>query len=274
MSNRAKALHSSENPLHEALAVSPLVITLLIVAGIFLLIAIAYINHMLESSKLEKARLKADLIDRTRRNRSVSDNLPGQLMTPALKLLLSRLELQASDRLLPLDKTNSELRTRIAELREQVNKNELITIGNPVQPINTEARAKEVRFILENLHSQISRAAQDGLLQANEAKHWNKEIQNMLCLLHIDFFNNLGQQALQKGQPGQARLAFERGVQYLRKQPDPAKYQAQLAQLENHLSRANAMVLETSKPAENEVNQLTEGLKDLDDEDSWKKKSF
>lgn len=274
MSNRAKALHSSENPLHEALAVSPLVITLLIVAGIFLLIAIAYINHMLESSKLEKARLKADLIDRTRRNRSVSDNLPGQLMTPALKLLLSRLELQASDRLLVLDKANSELRTRIAELREQVNKNELITIGNPVQPINTEARAKEVRFILENLHSQISRAAQDGLLQANEAKHWNKEIQNMLCLLHIDFFNNLGQQALQKGQPGQARLAFERGVQYLRKQPEPAKYQAQLAQLENHLNRANAMVLETSKPAENEVNQLTEGLKDLDDEDSWKKKSF
>ena len=274
MSNRAKALHSSENPLHEALAVSPLVITLLIVAGIFLLIAIAYINHMLESSKLEKARLKADLIDRTRRNRSVSDNLPGQLMTPALKLLLSRLELQASDRLLALDKANSELRTRIAELREQVNKNELIAIGNPVQPINTEARAKEVRFILENLHSQISRAAQDGLLQANEAKHWNKEIQNMLCLLHIDFFNNLGQQALQKGQPGQARLAFERGVQYLRKQPEPAKYQAQLAQLENHLNRANAMVLETSKPAENEVNQLTEGLKDLDDEDSWKKKSF
>ena len=274
MSNRAKALHSSENPLHEALAVSPLVITLLIVAGIFILIAIAYINHMLESSKLEKARLKADLIDRTRRNRSVSDNLPGQLMTPALKLLLSRLELQASDRLLPLDKTNSELRTRIAELREQVNKNELIAIGNPVQPINTEARAKEVRFILENLHSQISRAAQDGLLQANEAKHWNKEIQNMLCLLHIDFFNNLGQQALQKGQPGQARLAFERGVQYLRKQPEPAKYQAQLAQLENHLNRANAMVLETSKPSENEVNQLTEGLKDLDDEDSWKKKSF
>ena len=45
-------------------------------------------------------------------------------------------------------------------------------------------------------------------------------------------------------------------------------------QLENHLNRANAMVLENSKPSDNEVNQLTEGLKDLDDEDSWKKKSF
>ena len=114
MSNSAKALHSSENPLHEALAVSPLVITLLIVVGIFLLIAIAYINHMLESSKLEKARLKADLIDRTRRNRSVSDNLPGQLMTPALKLLLSRLQLHFSERMLPFDKGNNALKARIA----------------------------------------------------------------------------------------------------------------------------------------------------------------
>ena len=40
---------------------SPLVITLLIVGGIFILIAIAYINHMVENNKLEKSRLKAEL---------------------------------------------------------------------------------------------------------------------------------------------------------------------------------------------------------------------
>ena len=253
---------------------SPIVITLLIGTGILILIAIVYINHMLENSKLEKARLRADLNDRARRSRDVSDNLPGQLMTPALKLLLSRFELQFSDRLLPLDKANSALRTRISELRELVNKNELIPINNPVQPIQSEAKAKEVRFILENLNSQISRATQDGLMQAMEAKHWGKEIQHMLTLLHIDFFNNLGQHALQSAQPGQARLAFERGVQYLRKQPDPGKYQTQLAQMEAQLERANSMVLETTKPVADEVNQLTEGLKSLDDEDDWKKKSF
>jgi hypothetical protein len=260
--------------LHEALTVSPIVITLLIGTGILILIAIVYINHMLENSKLEKARLRADLNDRARRSRDVSDNLPGQLMTPALKLLLSRFELQFSDRLLPLDKANSALRTRISELRELVNKNELIPINNPVQPIQSEAKAKEVRFILENLNSQISRATQDGLMQAMEAKHWGKEIQHMLTLLHIDFFNNLGQHALQNAQPGQARLAFERGVQYLRKQPDPGKYQTQLAQMEAQLDRANSMVLETTKPVADEVNQLTEGLKSLDDDDDWKKKSF
>ncbi|MDO9321830.1 MAG: hypothetical protein Q7U01_09385, partial [Pseudomonas sp.] len=56
--------------------------------------------------------------------------------------------------------------------------------------------------------------------------------------------------------------------------PEPVKYQAQLAQMENQLNRANAMVLEDTKPVADEVNQLTEGLKTLDDDDSWKKKSF
>jgi hypothetical protein len=260
--------------LHEASTVSPIVITLLIGTGIVILIAIVYINHMLENSKLEKARLRADLNDRVRRSRDVSENLPGQLMTPGLKLLLTRFELQFSDRLLLLDKTNSALRTRIGELRELASKNELIPVSNPVQAIHNEAKAKEVRFTLENLNSQITRANQDGLIQANEAKHWGKEIQHMLTLLHIDFFNSLGQQALQGAQPGQARLAFERGVQYLRKQPEPAKYQSQLTQMEAQLERANAMVLENTKPAVDEQNQLTEGLKSMDDDEDWKKKSF
>lgn len=38
-------------------------ITLLVVAGIVLLIAIGYMNHVVENNKLEKARLKVELTD-------------------------------------------------------------------------------------------------------------------------------------------------------------------------------------------------------------------
>lgn len=253
---------------------SPLVITLLIVAGIAILIAIGYINHLVENNKLQKARLRADLNDRLRRCGEVSETLPGQLMTPALKLLLSRLELQFNERLLPLDKQNAALSARREELRGLVGKGESIPVRNPPQQIQTEAKAKDVRFLLENLHGQITRAAQDGLLQANEAKHWIQEIRHLLVQLHVEFFTNLGQQALQQNQPGQARLAFERGVQYLRKLADPARYQSQLQQLENQLARANAMVLENVRPATEEPSELTEGLKSLESEDDWKKKNI
>ncbi|HSC83778.1 MAG TPA: hypothetical protein VLC30_09185 [Pseudomonas sp.] len=252
---------------------SPVVITVLIVAGIVILIAIGYINNMVENSKLEKARLKADLNDRVRRSRDVSENMPGQLMSPELKLMLSRLELQLSERLLPLDKGNTDLRTRIGELRELVAKNDAIPVRNAPQQILTEIKAKEIRFLLENLHSQITRSAQEGLLPVQEGKRWIGEIRHMLVQLHLEFFSNLGQQAMQHNQPGQARLAYERGVQYLRKQPDTERYKHQLQQLEQLLLRANAMVLEKAQPTADGHNELVDGLQAIE-QDDWKKKNM
>ncbi|HBZ92878.1 MAG TPA: hypothetical protein DEO91_04010, partial [Pseudomonas sp.] len=82
-----------------------------------------------------------------------------------------------------------------------------------------------------------------------------------------------GQTARQQNPAGRARPALERGVQYLRKQPEPAPYQAQLKRFEEQLARANAMVLNNNAPAAQEPSELTEGLKDLEDDD-WKKKNI
>ncbi|MCO6056856.1 hypothetical protein NG726_09250 [Pseudomonas sp. MOB-449] len=253
---------------------SPLVITLLIVVGIVILIVIGYINHMMENSKLEKARLKADLSDRLRRCGDLSETLPGQMVSPGLKLLLTRLQLQLGERLLQLDKRDADLKGRLDPLRSLASQGESIPVANPPQKIQTEAKAKDVRFQLESLHGQITRAAQEGLLPSDDAKNWVKEIRDMLVQLHVEFFTNLGLQALQESQPRQARLAFERGVQYLQKQPDPARHQDRLQQLKAQLARANAMVLESDQPGTTEPSELTQGLKSLDDEDIWKKKNI
>ncbi|MFZ6048535.1 hypothetical protein ACFW0H_20695 [Pseudomonas sp. CR3202] len=253
---------------------SPLVITLLIVVGIVILVVIGYINHVVENSKLEKARLKADLGDRIRRCADLSETLPGQMVSPALKLLLTRLQLQLGERLQQIEKHDNGLKVRLDQLRSLAGQGESIPVSNPPQKIQTEAKAKEIRFQLETLHGQVTRAVQDGLLPAAEGKNWARDIRDMLVQLHVEFFTNLGLQAVQENQPRQARLAFERGVQYLQKQPDPARYQAPLQQLKAQLARANALVLENAQPTANEPSELTEGLKSLDDDDIWKKKNI
>jgi hypothetical protein len=253
---------------------SPLVITLLIIGGIAILIVIAYVNHMVERNKLEKARLRADLNDRIRRCANISEAIPGQLMTSQLKLLLSRLQLHLTERLLPLDKNNAETRQRLEELRQLVDQGESIPVRNPPQPIISEEKTKEVRFLLESLHGQITRAAQEAVLPAKEAKYWVAEIRHMLVQLHIELFSSLGLQGLQQNQPGQARLAFERGVQFLRKQTDPTRYQAPLKKLEEQLARANAMVLDMNKPGAEDSSELTEGVKSLESDEDWKKKNI
>ena len=253
---------------------SPLVITLLIVVGIVILVIIGYINHMLETSKLQKAREVADLSDRMRRCADLSETLPGQMVSPGLKLLLTRLQLQFGERLLQLDKRNAALKSSLEPLRVLVSQGESIPVNNPPQKILTEAKAKEIRFQLEGLHGQIARAAQDGHLPAAEAKSRIKDIRDMLVQLHVEFFTNLGLQALQENQARQARLAFERGVQYVQKQNDPARYQEYLKQLKAQLERANALVLESAQPQAAEPSELTEGMKSLEDEDTWKKKNI
>lgn len=249
---------------------TPLMITLIIVAGIVALIAIGYLNNVVETNKLEKTKLKHELADRLRRCGEITETFPGQFMTPALKLLLTRLELNLNQRILAQDKGNAGIKARLVELEAEIAKGEGIAVKNAPIPIQTEVKAKDVRFLLEALHAQVTRAAQDGFLPANEAKHWIREIRHILVLLHIEFFNNLGQAALQAEQPGQARLAFERGAQYLRKQPEPAVYQEQLKYMEKLLARANALVLDSNAPSEDDHNELTEGLKEVEPE--WKKK--
>ena len=187
-------------------------ITLLVVAGIALLIAIGYINHVVENNKLERARTKVELNDRLRRCGEITETFPGQLMTPALKLLLTRLELNVCQRLLNLEKTSANLKARITELEALVAQGQSIPVNNPPAPIQTEAKAKDVRFLLEALHGQITRAAQDGFLPPNEAKGWIREVRHILVLLHIEFFNNLGQHSLQQNQPGAVGVRAWRAV--------------------------------------------------------------
>ena len=253
---------------------SPIVISVLVAAGILLLLGIGYINHMVENNALEKARLRADLTDRIRRIGDLSEVFPGQYMTPSLKLLLVGLELKLSERLLPVDKNNAELRARIAYLQPLFAQGEGIVPGNPPQPINNDGQAKEVRYQLETLHGQITRAAQEGLLSANDAKQWIAKVRHILVLLHIEFFTNLGQQALQQKLPRQARLAYERGVQFLRKQPNVAQYNPAREKLEQQLAQTEAMILSSDQPHQEESTELNTGLSQLEEDDAWQKKKI
>ena len=92
---------------------TPLLITLLIVAGIALLIVIGYINNVVENGKIERVRTRVELADRLRRCGEITETFPGQFMTPALKLLLTRLELNLNQRQLAVDKPKAEIKARI-----------------------------------------------------------------------------------------------------------------------------------------------------------------
>ena len=113
---------------------TPLMITLLVIAGIAILIAIGYMNHVVENNKLEKKRTEIELNDRLRRCGEITETFPGQLMTAALKLLMTRLELNVNQRLLNLNKGSAPLKARIAELNTLVAQGESIPVTVSCRP--------------------------------------------------------------------------------------------------------------------------------------------
>ena len=251
---------------------SPLVITLLVGGAIVILLVLAYIKHSIDSSKLEKARQRAELLDRMQRCQDVADRLPGQLMSAPLKLMLRKLELQYAERLLNMERSNAAIKAQVEDIRADIGKGQAIGFDSTPHVISTEAKAKEIRFTLETLHNLITNSAKANLITASEAKHWLKQTRQMLVQVHIEYFTTLGQTSLQQNNPGHARLAYERAVQYLRKQPDVGAYQAQLARFEEQLARANAMVLQKNASQASQDSELTANLPTI--EEDWKKKNI
>lgn len=251
---------------------SPLMISVLVVGGLAILLAVAYANQVLENARLEKARLHADLKDRIRRIGKLSETLPRQVMSPALKRLLTRLELQLSERLRRHDRQNRALAERMSELRALLDQGDNLSVGNPRQSIVNEAQAQALRHQLEGLQAQLVRAAQDGLLGASEVKHWSQELHHLLVGAYVELFTCIGQEAIRQNRPRQARLAYERAVQYLQKQPDTERYGALLEQFKAQLEAANARVLTTDQPATEDASELAASLPK--NQDAWKKKAL
>jgi len=254
--------------------VSSVTIVVLILAGVVALFLIGYLNHALEKNKLDKARRKAELVDRYRRCANLSDSLPGQLMSTDLKQLLNRLELHFIDQLKATDRHEPKYKLRAEELRQLIAKADDLPVRNLPVKIISDEQAKDVRFQLESLQTQIIRAVEEKVIPAAQGKQWLARIKQMLVTVYIEYFNNLGRQFLEQNRPGQARLVFERGVQFLKKQSDISHYKQQLQQFEASLARANALVLEHTRPNPEQSSELTEGLAQQNQDDEWKKKQI
>lgn len=251
----------------------------LLLAGFFLLIAIAYINNVVENNKLKVARQRAALTDLIRRCAILALSLPEQMVTAKLKKTLVALELYWSEQLLSINKQSSKLRERITRLQEYdptSEEQDKRPSSNPsIRQVHTEAKFNEIRYLLEDFYNLISCAGKDSQLSASEVKYWHQETRHLSALLYVEYLNNLGETALQRKQFVKARQMFEQAVKYLSKKPNFPDCQTRLELLEQRIAQIAANAPDTTETTES--NELAEEIKsstDMGDGDGWKKKNF
>ncbi len=252
---------------------SSVTIVVLVLAGIIALMFIGYLNNLLEKNKIDKARRKAELIDRQRRCSTLSESLPGQLLTPDLKQLLNTIEQHIVKELVQID-NNPAYKVRAEELQQLIAAGQNVPINNPVIVISSDEQIKDIRFQLESLQAQIIRAVEEKILPSAQGKQWLGQVRTMLVTLYVDYFSTLGNQLLGQGQAGRARIVFERGVQFLKKQKDVAAYKQQLAEFQASLAQATALVVEQTGPNAQKNGELTSAVEQENQPEEWKKKQI
>lgn len=251
---------------------SPLAITLFVVTGVLALGIIMYASHAMEKAKLDKARLKADLIDRCKRCERLSMQLPGQFMSLQLKAVLQRIQLSYLEQLAKLDRNDPSIQSRMSALRNPLDN---ASAAHAEVKVRNEEVAKELRFQLEALNAQIVHAGQVNIISRSETQHWAQEIRHMLINLNLELFHSLGENALRAKQGGQAKIAYERALQYLSKLPERDQYGPAKQKLEERLALADTMVVHHMTNSGNAATELVEGIKTLEqeEEEKWKRKS-
>ncbi|HKM37418.1 MAG TPA: hypothetical protein VJY83_07270 [Thiopseudomonas sp.] len=254
---------------------SSVTIVVLIAGGVFILLFLGYLNNLIEKSTIDKARRKADLIDRQRRCSILSETLPGQLATVELKQLLHRIELHVINELAKVDASNIVCRGRSDDLQQMIAQGAALTVNNPLVVMTSDAQIKDVRFQLESLQAQIIRAVEEKAIPTAEGRQWIGQIRHMLVTVYIDYFNTLGRQFLENNRANQARLVFERAIQFLKKQKNPEPYKQALIEFSTFLAQAKIVLAEQSRPNTDQQSELTTAVTQENEDDAdWKKKQI
>lgn len=244
----------------------------IIIGGVVALILVGLLNSVMEKQKLEKARKKAEMLERQQRFESLSESLPKQFLTVALKQELHRLELYFAEQVLAADPGNRRVEARVLALQERFQQGSNYVITNAEAVLQTEEQVKEVRFLLESWQAQLKRAAEYRLLTAAQLKPMVSHIQLQLLKLYLDYFRQTGQSFMRQGLPRQARLAYERAVKLLQRQTDP-KFATHRQEFEQLLKQADAQVALLAQKTVSQAAGLVSAA-EAEQSDEWKKKQL
>lgn len=251
---------------------SPLLIGVLVAGGVLILLSIGFISHGLERARIERARAIADLSARLKICRTINAQLPGQYMNAELKVLLIGLEISLLEKLTRLDRKDERAEQMLESARQELKKPE-VTVSNQPTKIESEVEAKEARLMLENLHSLLSQAHKERMIDRMTLQQWSVQIRQYLFVTSLEVFEALAMQGMRQGKPRVAKLQYERAIAYLHQQNDPALAD-QILRFKELLKQAAEATVRSEQANSAESSELSAGLQELEKSDEeWKKKA-
>lgn len=250
-------------------------ITIIIFAVICLSITAIYISQARERARVEKARRTTICMDRYQRMQQLLHDLPPQYLNNELRVMILERSIETLHELIQLNhdsKHESYLQADLESLKQIREQNPKFA---PI-PVNSEAKAKEVRDNLEILHRFIESQHRNKRLTAAVAKKYLDFIKLSICQSRADLFCSRAQAAAKE----KPRLAIHNyhcaidAFKALSEHPQALKAVQQLRlkikALEAEADQQNQATKAQADPVQQHKTEWDTFLKD---DDTWQKKN-
>ncbi|MFT6122131.1 MAG: hypothetical protein ACJASG_000653 [Oleiphilaceae bacterium] len=162
-------------------------ITFAIFGALCVFIGLIYLSQMRERARIEKIRKTNALTERHNRMQLLLQELPPQYLNNELRIMITERSIETINELSVL-KNDDRLRKRVSQ--EQASLNQLREKKPKFKPVivQNEAKAKDVRVLLESLSRFVQNQNKRKRLDANSTKKYLSHIDFSVCQSKAELF--------------------------------------------------------------------------------------
>jgi len=248
-------------------------IIIAIFATIFLLVGLVYLSQARERARVAKIRKIKLLTERHNRMQRLLHELPPQYLSNALRIMISERSIETISELSSL-KDDDKSRQQTAQEQDYLKQ---LREKNPkFKPVivTSEAKAKEVRVLLESLSRFIENQNKRKQLDTGSTKKYLAHIGLSICQSKADLFAARAEAANKAGKPRVAIHNYHNAIdafKTLSQNPQAVKamslFKAKIKVLEQEADQQN------KKPNKADGSSNGEWDEFLKDDDEWQKKN-
>ena len=249
--------------------------SIVLIFAVIVVVSIVVIgfSQMREKAKIERARKITALENRFRHAKKLFMDIPGQYLSPELKLLLlKRMEEVALE--LGNLKTNKPVDAWLAETQELKQAVEAGADQRPSIKIDSESKSQDINELLESLFKLIESLHQSGRLNKETARRTLRQVLFLIHKTHADLHIYQAREFIRQNEIRKAINAYHMASTELGKSKDNPLATKVIKTLRTRIKELDAL------PADGNPQQPKEGPQQLDKEwdsflevDSWKKKA-
>lgn len=250
-------------------------IAVAVVVGIALVMGLFYVSHTIEKQKARRALMIANLSEKAHKLQRLIELVPPAYLPKDLKLVMLQEIKKRYDKLVSLAPNHDKFKRNLDGITTQINDAQVSTEQPPAPQFKTPQEANEIKSSLQALSKAVEAFVKTGVMEAKDGQRHLQNIQRNFIEANVNYLISQGDAARRDNKAKLAIHNYQKALAELSKRNQDKRYSERIAKIKGLIAQLSDQIEPAAESGGEGASELTEGVKDLiEEEDAWKKKYF